>query len=99
MSEKGNTAYDFQKRDKLLLGNRFYGLQMVQFECSRVIPFVVPCGVFFSVDAEKGKCCMSVVKKVGNNFSRIGFMDCKIVQFGCSRVLHPFGPHLGSLLE
>ena len=45
-------------------------LQMAQFECPRVIyplvslTFGVHCGVPFSLDAGKGKCCMWLVYKV-----------------------------------
>ena len=50
--------------------NRFCGLQMVQFECVRVIhplvsfSFRVSCGVPFSQHAGKGKCCIWLVNKV-----------------------------------
>ena len=62
---------------------KFRGLQMVQFECTRVIhplvsfTFGVHCGVPFSLNAGKGKCCMRLVDKVENHFAKIGFVDCK----------------------
>ena len=56
---------------------------MIQFECPKVIyplllfTFEVHCGVPFSLDAGKGKCCMWHVKKVEIYFAKIGFMGSK----------------------
>ena len=56
---------------------------MVQFECPRVIhplvsfTFGVHCGVPFSPDAGKGKCCIWLLNKVEIHFAKIGFVDCK----------------------
>ena len=56
MQEKGNAACGLKKSVNLFFKKRFHGLQMVQFECPRVIhPLVsfsskVICGLPFSLD-------------------------------------------------
>ena len=63
--------------------NRFCRLQMVQFECPKVMhplmssPFGVHCGVPFSLHIGKGKSCIRPVKKLEIHFAKIGFVDCK----------------------
>ena len=42
-----------------------------------VTHFWVHCGVPFSLDVGKGKCCMWPVNKVEIHFAKIGFVDCK----------------------
>ena len=60
----------------------FVDMQMVQYECPRVIhplvsfTFEVRFGVPFSLDAGKWNCCMWLVKKVEIHFAKIGFIDC-----------------------
>ena len=63
--------------------NGILRLQMIQFECPRIIhPFVsstfgVHCGVPFSLYAGKEKCCMWLVKKVEIHFAKMGFLNFK----------------------
>ena len=56
---------------------------MVQFECPMVIhplvsfTFGVHCGVPFSLDKGKGKCCMWPARNVEIHFIKISYMDYK----------------------
>ena len=57
-------------RGHLFFNNRFFGLQMVQFDCPIVIQplfpftFEVHYGGPFSQHAGKGKCCIWLAEKV-----------------------------------
>ena len=56
---------------------------MVQFEWPGVIHLLISltfeanCGVPFSLEAGKGKCCIWLVNKVEIHFAKIGFLECK----------------------
>ena len=89
MQEKVNAACGLLIKGKFILQkwvlckNGFRVLQMVQFECPRVIyPLVsftfgstLRCP--FPLHAGKGKCCMWPVNKVEIHFAKIGFLDSK----------------------
>ena len=67
----------------VLCKNRFCGLQMVQFECFRVVyslvsfTFGVHCEMPFSQYAGKGKFRMCLVNEGEMYSAKIGFVDCK----------------------
>ena len=76
-------CFRFELPELVIFSLRFRGLQMIQFECPRVIyplvllTFGVHCGVSISLDAGKGKCCIWPVNKVEIHFAKIGIVDYK----------------------
>ena len=84
---------------------RFHGLQMVQFECPRVIhplvsfTFGVHCGVPFLYMQEKGNAACGLLIK-WNSFCKNRFCGLQMVQLECPRVIYPlvlftFGVYCG----
>ena len=82
------------------------GGKMVQFECPRVthplvsFTFGAHCGVPFSLDAGKGKCCMWLVNKVEIHLAKKGFAESKWSNLNAPGSYTPwFHSLLGSRVE
>ena len=96
MEENGDCMWHVKKSGNSFCKNSFCGLQMVQFECPRVIhPLLlvtseVHYGVPFFLDAGKGKSCMWLVNNVEIYFAK----RCFLAQNGPIRIPKghiPFG--------